>query len=114
MEFRRVLFLSAMMKQSCGSQVAGCRLKSASPSSGPRRATATRQPTTLEMTSAVIVAAGKGARMGPDMDKLFLEVAGRPVVAHTWARFDAAACVVEIVMVVSEQMQADFADLDDM
>ncbi len=39
------------------------------------------------MVSAIIVAAGKGTRMGPDTDKLFLEVAGRPVVAHTWQRF---------------------------
>ena len=38
------------------------------------------------MVSAIIVAAGKGVRMGPNTDKLFLEVAGRPVVAHTWQR----------------------------
>src|SRR5258708_5511943 len=43
------------------------------------------------MTSAIIVAAGQGTRMGRDLDKLFLEVAGRPVVVHTWQRFDAAA-----------------------
>jgi 2-C-methyl-D-erythritol 4-phosphate cytidylyltransferase len=34
------------------------------------------------MTSAIIVAAGKGARMGPNVDKLFLEVAAQPVVTH--------------------------------
>ena len=33
------------------------------------------------MTSAIIVAAGKGMRMGANVDKLFLEVAGRPVIA---------------------------------
>ena len=33
-----------------------------------------------QMTSAIIVAAGQGTRMGPNLDKLFLEVAGRPVI----------------------------------
>ena len=63
------------------------------------------------MTSAVIVAAGKGTRMGPGVDKLFLEVAGRPVVAHTWGTFDRAACIDEIVVVVRERMQTVFEDL---
>jgi 2-C-methyl-D-erythritol 4-phosphate cytidylyltransferase len=63
------------------------------------------------MNSAVIVAAGKGTRMGPGVDKLFLEVAGCPVVAHTWKRFDQADCVDEIVLVVRAGMQAAFADL---
>lgn len=63
------------------------------------------------MNSAVIVAAGQGKRMGPGVDKLFLEVAGRPVIAHTWARFDAAACVDEIVLVVRAGLEATFAEL---
>ena len=63
------------------------------------------------MTSAIIVAAGRGTRMGPDVDKLFLEVAGRPVVAHTWQRFEASACIDEIVLVVRDGMQADFVRL---
>ena len=63
------------------------------------------------MTSAIIVAAGKGTRMGPDVDKLFLELNGRPVAAHTWARFEAAACVDEIVLVVRDGMQGMFEEL---
>jgi 2-C-methyl-D-erythritol 4-phosphate cytidylyltransferase len=63
------------------------------------------------MNSAVIVAAGKGTRMGPGVDKLFLEVAGRPVVAHTWQRFDDAPCIDEIVLVVRDGMQSAFAEL---
>ncbi|SRR5258708_3637811 len=63
------------------------------------------------MVSAIIVAAGKGARMGPGMDKLFLEVAGRPVVVHTWRRFDSCAGIDEIVLVVREGMQAAFKEL---
>lgn len=63
------------------------------------------------MTSAIIVAAGKGTRMGPNMDKLFLSVAGRPVVAHTWGRFDAAPGIDEIVLVVREGMEEAFTEL---
>ncbi|HEY1489547.1 MAG TPA: 2-C-methyl-D-erythritol 4-phosphate cytidylyltransferase, partial [Verrucomicrobiae bacterium] len=61
------------------------------------------------MTSAIIVAAGKGVRMGTD--KLWLEIAGRPVLAHTWQRFNDAKCVDEIILVVREGMQEDFSGL---
>ena len=63
------------------------------------------------MTAAIIVAAGKGTRMGPGVDKLFLELNGCPVVAHTWRRFEQAACIDEIVIVVREGMQEEFARL---
>jgi 2-C-methyl-D-erythritol 4-phosphate cytidylyltransferase len=63
------------------------------------------------MVSAIIVAAGKGTRMGPNIDKLFLEVAGKPVVAHTWASFDRARDVDEIVLVVREGMQEAFHEM---
>src|SRR6266853_508088 len=63
------------------------------------------------MTSAIIVAAGKGTRMGPNVDKLFLELNGKPVVAHTWQRFDAADCVQEIILVVRDGMEKEFAKL---
>src|SRR2546426_11724842 len=63
------------------------------------------------MNSAIIVAAGKGTRMGPGVDKLFLEVAGRPVIAHTWQRFNDAKCIDEIVIVVRDGMQSAFAEL---
>jgi 2-C-methyl-D-erythritol 4-phosphate cytidylyltransferase len=63
------------------------------------------------MNAAVIVAAGKGTRMGPHADKLFLEVAGAPVVAHTWRRIDAAPCVDVVVLVIRDGMQSAFRDL---
>ncbi len=63
------------------------------------------------MNSAIIVAAGKGTRMGPGVDKLFLEVAGRPVVAHAWQRFHDAACIADIVLVVRDGMQSAFTEL---
>jgi 2-C-methyl-D-erythritol 4-phosphate cytidylyltransferase len=49
--------------------------------------------------------------MGPSIDKLFLEIAGKPVVAHTWQLFDRAACIDEIVLVVRNGMQPVFQDL---
>ena len=63
------------------------------------------------MVSAIIVAAGKGVRMRPNTDKLFLEVAGRPVVVHTWQRFAEAQCIDEIILVVRAGMQSTFTDL---
>ena len=63
------------------------------------------------MTSAIIVAAGKGTRMGANVDKLWLEVAARPVVAHTWKQFNDADCVDEIILVVRDGMQSDFTEL---
>jgi 2-C-methyl-D-erythritol 4-phosphate cytidylyltransferase len=63
------------------------------------------------MNSAIIVAAGKGTRMGANVDKLWLEVAGRPVLAHTWQRFNDAKCVDEIIVVVRDGMQSAFKDL---
>lgn len=63
------------------------------------------------MTTAIIVAAGKGTRFGPDRDKLFFEVAGRPVVAHTWQRFEDCVVVDHIILVVREGMQSVFQEL---
>lgn len=63
------------------------------------------------MISAIIVAAGKGTRMGANVDKLWLEVAGRPVVAHTWRQFNDAVCVDEIILVVREGMESHFTEL---
>jgi 2-C-methyl-D-erythritol 4-phosphate cytidylyltransferase len=61
------------------------------------------------VNSAIIVAAGQGTRMGLGVNKLFLEVAGRPVVAHTWQRFNDAECVGEVILVVRDGMKAKFA-----
>src|SRR2546423_2764902 len=60
------------------------------------------------MTSAVIVAAGKGTRMGANVDKLFLELNGCPLVAHTWKRFDRSGAIDEIILVIRDGMQTAF------
>jgi 2-C-methyl-D-erythritol 4-phosphate cytidylyltransferase len=63
------------------------------------------------MNAALLVAAGKGTRMGANVDKLWLEVAGRPVIAHTWQRFNNAQCIDEVILVVRDGMQKHFTDL---
>ncbi len=63
------------------------------------------------MISAIIVAAGQGTRMGPKVDKLFLEIAGRPIVAHTWQRFETAAGIDDLVLVVRDGHQHAFKEL---
>ena len=63
------------------------------------------------MISAIIVAAGQGTRMGPQVDKLFVELDGCPIVAHTWRRFEEAGCIDELLLVVREGMQSAFAAL---
>jgi 2-C-methyl-D-erythritol 4-phosphate cytidylyltransferase len=65
----------------------------------------------MSFTSAIIVAAGKGTRMGPNVDKLFLEVAGQPVVAHTWAAFDGCPLINEIVLVIRDPLRPEFEKL---
>jgi 2-C-methyl-D-erythritol 4-phosphate cytidylyltransferase len=61
------------------------------------------------MNSAILVAAGKGVRMGAD--KLWLEIAGRPVIAHIWKKFNDAKCVDEIILVVRDGTLKNFEEL---
>jgi 2-C-methyl-D-erythritol 4-phosphate cytidylyltransferase len=63
------------------------------------------------MVTAIIVAAGKGTRMGPNVDKLFLPIGKRPLIGHTWQRIDSAPEIDHIVMVVREGMQSTFSKL---
>ncbi len=49
--------------------------------------------------------------MGPGVDKLFLDVLGVPVVAHTWRRFDRCSQIGEIVLVVRAGLESAFHDL---
>jgi 2-C-methyl-D-erythritol 4-phosphate cytidylyltransferase len=63
------------------------------------------------MTSAIIVAAGQGTRMGLQVDKLFLELNGCPVVGHTWRRCDQAECIQEIILVIRTGMDEAFKGL---
>lgn len=63
------------------------------------------------MTAAIIVAAGRGTRMGTDIDKIFLEVTGKPIVVHTWERFASHPMIDQIVLVVRHGLENTFHDL---
>ncbi|WP_289141663.1 2-C-methyl-D-erythritol 4-phosphate cytidylyltransferase [uncultured Brevibacillus sp.] len=58
-------------------------------------------------TGVVIVAAGSGKRMGGQRNKLWLPLAGEPILAHTVRLFVTHRDVDHIVLVVSEQDHAD-------
>ena len=49
--------------------------------------------------------------MGAGVDKLFLELNRRPVVAYTWQRFEDTPEIEEIVLVVREGLQKAFHEL---
>jgi len=63
------------------------------------------------MNAAIIVAAGSGTRMGAGVDKLFLNLAGQPVVLHAWRQLDASPWVHQIVLVVRDGQQDSFQNL---
>ena len=52
--------------------------------------------------SAIIVAGGKGIRMGGNIRKQYLEIAGLPVLCHTLKAFAACKSVEQIFLVVPE------------
>ncbi len=55
------------------------------------------------MVSAIIVAAGKGVRMKGTMRKQYLDLSGRPVLAHSIMAFDSCSLVEEIFLVVPKE-----------
>ena len=64
------------------------------------------------MISAIIVAAGKGERMGGDeTPKQFRLLANTPLIIHTLRRFEEAHTIGEIIVVVAETQRADFLQI---
>ena len=51
---------------------------------------------------AVILAAGRGLRMGGELPKQYLELEGRPILAHTLAAFDKASSIDALVIVSND------------
>ncbi len=51
---------------------------------------------------AIIVAAGRGSRFGSDMPKQFLELKGKPILAHAVAAFEAHADIESVIIVGAE------------
>jgi 2-C-methyl-D-erythritol 4-phosphate cytidylyltransferase/2-C-methyl-D-erythritol 2,4-cyclodiphosphate synthase len=56
----------------------------------------------LLKTTAIILAAGMGRRMGGDIPKQFLEMGGKPILAHTVEKFEKAQSIDRIVVVAAE------------
>jgi len=61
--------------------------------------------------NAVIVAAGKGRRMGDDIAKPFLLVGNRPVILHTLGRFAETQTVRRVIVVAAEKELSRYQDL---
>ncbi len=59
----------------------------------------------------VIVAGGSGKRMGAEIPKQFLELAGRPVLMHTIERFRAFSESIEIITVLPENQLRNWIEL---
>ena len=60
---------------------------------------------------AVIVAGGSGKRMGAEIPKQYLELAGRPVLMHTIERFRAFNDSIEIIAVLPENQLRYWSEL---
>ncbi len=61
------------------------------------------------MNVAIIVAGGRGERMGGAQPKQFRELAGVPVIVHTLRRFDESQTIDQVVVVVPAADAAGFA-----
>ncbi len=62
-------------------------------------------------TTAVIVAAGEGTRMGYHMSKQLIPLAGRPAIEHTLRAFQNCDLINEIVLVARQQDINDIAQI---
>jgi 2-C-methyl-D-erythritol 4-phosphate cytidylyltransferase len=60
---------------------------------------------------AVIVAGGSGKRMGAEIPKQFLELAGKPVLMHTIERFKSFNEAIEIITVLPENQIRHWIEL---
>ena len=60
---------------------------------------------------ALIVAGGSGKRMGAEIPKQFLELAGRPVLMHTIERFKSFSEEIEIITVLPENQLLHWIEL---
>ena len=57
------------------------------------------------MDYVIVVAGGKGLRMGSDIPKQFLPIGGRPVLMHTLERFREYSAELQIILVLPETQQ---------
>jgi len=60
---------------------------------------------------AVVVAAGRGERMNSSINKQFIEVSGKPILAYCLETLQSCSCIEEIVLVAREEELFNAADL---
>lgn len=63
------------------------------------------------MKYAIIVAGGKGLRMGADLPKQFLPIGGKPVLMHTLEAFHAAFPTMKLILVLPKSQQTFWKQL---
>ena len=63
------------------------------------------------MNVAIVVAAGKGTRLGGEQPKQFLELCGVPIIIHTLRQFERCEEINEIIVVVPAEATAAFSSL---
>ena len=63
------------------------------------------------MNVAIVVAAGKGTRLGGDRPKQFLELGGVPVIIHTLRQFERSKQINEVITVLPAEDTAGFESL---
>ncbi|HEX9961234.1 MAG TPA: 2-C-methyl-D-erythritol 4-phosphate cytidylyltransferase [Pyrinomonadaceae bacterium] len=63
------------------------------------------------MNTAIIVAAGSGKRFGGKTPKQFLEILGKPLIIHTFQRFEACPEIDEIILVLPSTETAKFLQI---
>lgn len=63
------------------------------------------------MNVAIVVAAGKGTRLGGERPKQFLELRGVPVLIHTLQRFEHSQEIAEVITVLPAEDTAGFQSL---
>lgn len=61
--------------------------------------------------TAVIVAAGKGKRMGTEISKQFLPLCGKEILAHTVEKFEKAENIRDIILVTGEDSLQDVQEM---
>lgn len=65
----------------------------------------------VPICTAVIVAAGKGKRMGTEISKQFLPLGGKEILAHTVEKLEWAAGIRDIILVTGEDSIEDVRDM---
>jgi len=63
------------------------------------------------MNVAIVVAAGKGTRLGGDRPKQFLELGGIPIIIHALRQFERCKEIKEVIVVLPAQETAAFQSL---